>query len=238
MEFGVHLPLMEWQGEGQSLTRLQAAVDAAGITASTRSPSTTTSSSRRRGSTVSGARGGRRAFRENDACDHILTRFAARPYAAAKAIAALDIPSDGRVTPASAQARRSGDYEAIGLPFDDAGLGHTTSRRRARSCGPCSGTRARRPQAGRPAITRPRGDPLAPPPRRDSRVPLWIGSWGSEPGLRRVARLADGWLASATTRPARSFAAARELLGESWRTGGRSRSMSSNSRSLLPELRW
>ena len=23
-------------------------------------------------------------------------------------------------------------------------------------------------------------------------VPIWIGSWGSEPGLRRIARLADG----------------------------------------------
>jgi alkanesulfonate monooxygenase SsuD/methylene tetrahydromethanopterin reductase-like flavin-dependent oxidoreductase (luciferase family) len=28
-------------------------------------------------------------------------------------------------------------------------------------------------------------------------VPIWIGSWGSNAGLRRVARLADGWLSSA-----------------------------------------
>jgi alkanesulfonate monooxygenase SsuD/methylene tetrahydromethanopterin reductase-like flavin-dependent oxidoreductase (luciferase family) len=28
-------------------------------------------------------------------------------------------------------------------------------------------------------------------------LPIWIGSWGSERGLRRVARLADGWLSSA-----------------------------------------
>ena len=27
--------------------------------------------------------------------------------------------------------------------------------------------------------------------------PIWIGSWGSDAGLRRVARLGDGWLASA-----------------------------------------
>jgi len=34
-------------------------------------------------------------------------------------------------------------------------------------------------------------------------VPLWIGSWGSAAGLRRVARLGDGWLASAyNTTPA------------------------------------
>ena len=37
-------------------------------------------------------------------------------------------------------------------------------------------------------------DKLTPSPRQE--VPLWIGSWGSEAGLRRVARLADGWLSS------------------------------------------
>jgi alkanesulfonate monooxygenase SsuD/methylene tetrahydromethanopterin reductase-like flavin-dependent oxidoreductase (luciferase family) len=31
----------------------------------------------------------------------------------------------------------------------------------------------------------------------DAHLPIWIASWGSEAGLRRVARLGDGWLASA-----------------------------------------
>ncbi len=34
-----------------------------------------------------------------------------------------------------------------------------------------------------------------PRPRRDG-PPIWIGSWGSEIGLRRVARRGDGWIAS------------------------------------------
>ena len=38
-------------------------------------------------------------------------------------------------------------------------------------------------------------EPLLPLPPRG--VPLWLGSWGSAAGLRRVARLGDGWLASA-----------------------------------------
>lgn len=39
--------------------------------------------------------------------------------------------------------------------------------------------------------------------------PIWVGSWGSDAGLRRGARLADGWLASAyNTTP--------ELFGEAW----------------------
>src|SRR5207237_1811624 len=31
----------------------------------------------------------------------------------------------------------------------------------------------------------------------DAAPPIWIASWGSRAGLRRVARLGDGWLASA-----------------------------------------
>src|SRR5262249_28293342 len=37
---------------------------------------------------------------------------------------------------------------------------------------------------------------LAPTPAQRPGPPIWIGSWGSPAGLRRVARLADGWLAS------------------------------------------
>lgn len=33
-------------------------------------------------------------------------------------------------------------------------------------------------------------------PQKDG-VPIWIGSWGSNAGLKRVVRLADGWLSSA-----------------------------------------
>src|SRR5688572_32399326 len=41
------------------------------------------------------------------------------------------------------------------------------------------------------------GIDLEPKPLQRSSPPIWIGSWGSDAGLRRVARLGDGWLASA-----------------------------------------
>jgi alkanesulfonate monooxygenase SsuD/methylene tetrahydromethanopterin reductase-like flavin-dependent oxidoreductase (luciferase family) len=41
------------------------------------------------------------------------------------------------------------------------------------------------------------GVQVEPHPVQRPGVPIWIGSWGSETGLRRVARLADGWLSSA-----------------------------------------
>ncbi len=41
------------------------------------------------------------------------------------------------------------------------------------------------------------GIDLEPKPLQRPSPPIWIGSWGSDAGLRRVARLGDGWLASA-----------------------------------------
>ena len=47
---------------------------------------------------------------------------------------------------------------------------------------------------------------LLPPPAQPSGPPIWIGSWGSTAGLRRVARLGDGWLASGYNTTPDSFA--------------------------------
>jgi alkanesulfonate monooxygenase SsuD/methylene tetrahydromethanopterin reductase-like flavin-dependent oxidoreductase (luciferase family) len=48
---------------------------------------------------------------------------------------------------------------------------------------------------------------LQPPPAQPKGPPIWIGSWGSTAGLRRVARLGDGWLASGYNTTPESFAA-------------------------------
>jgi alkanesulfonate monooxygenase SsuD/methylene tetrahydromethanopterin reductase-like flavin-dependent oxidoreductase (luciferase family) len=42
---------------------------------------------------------------------------------------------------------------------------------------------------------------------------VWIASWGSAAGLRRVARVGDGWLASAYNTDPERFAAALGTLG-------------------------
>ncbi len=61
-----------------------------------------------------------------------------------------------------------------------------------------------------------RGIRLEPEPAQPGGPPIWVGSWGSDAGLRRVARLGDGWLASAyNTTPedfAKGLAKLRELL--------------------------
>jgi alkanesulfonate monooxygenase SsuD/methylene tetrahydromethanopterin reductase-like flavin-dependent oxidoreductase (luciferase family) len=47
--------------------------------------------------------------------------------------------------------------------------------------------------------------------------PLWIASWGSPAGLRRVAELGDGWLASAYNTTPDAFAGALDRLADAGR---------------------
>jgi alkanesulfonate monooxygenase SsuD/methylene tetrahydromethanopterin reductase-like flavin-dependent oxidoreductase (luciferase family) len=53
---------------------------------------------------------------------------------------------------------------------------------------------------------------LEPRPLQPFGPPIWVGSWGSDAGLRRVARLADGWLASAYNTTPEVFGHALEAL--------------------------
>lgn len=62
---------------------------------------------------------------------------------------------------------------------------------------------------------------LSPSPRLRRGVPVWIGSRGSPAGLRRVARLGDGWLAFAYNTTPEAFAAAMTLLDGELGTTGR-----------------
>ena len=54
--------------------------------------------------------------------------------------------------------------------------------------------------------------PLEPRPNRPDGPPIWIGSWGSDAGLRRVARSGDGWLASAYNTTPEQMAEGRDKL--------------------------
>ncbi len=58
-------------------------------------------------------------------------------------------------------------------------------------------------------------DGVGPKPRPErGGPPIWIGSWGSERGLRRVTRMGDGWIASGFNITPKRFAAAWQRLAE------------------------
>ena len=50
------------------------------------------------------------------------------------------------------------------------------------------------------------------PPQPTRTPPLWISSWGSTAGIRRVAELGDGWLASAYNTTPAAFSHALDQL--------------------------
>jgi alkanesulfonate monooxygenase SsuD/methylene tetrahydromethanopterin reductase-like flavin-dependent oxidoreductase (luciferase family) len=127
----------------------------------------------------------------------------------------LDLLSDGRVIAGVGPGSSERDYDAVGVPheerwerFDEA----TAILRSLLRDDPPPQTRRHYPLPG---------SPLAPAPRRPGGVPLWIGSWGSPAGLRRVARLGDGWLASAYNTTPDAFRTARESLAQQLAAAGR-----------------
>ena len=88
------------------------------------------------------------------------------------ALVGLQHLSEGRLTAALTPGSTSADYELVGIPFAE---------------------RWGRFDVAIKALKRYLEGPRA----SASRPPLWITSWGSEAGLRRVARHGEGWLASA-----------------------------------------
>jgi alkanesulfonate monooxygenase SsuD/methylene tetrahydromethanopterin reductase-like flavin-dependent oxidoreductase (luciferase family) len=194
LELGVHLPLMEFGDEGQSLARLTRTVDAAregGLAGIAANDHFLFSTPWLDGPTALAA------VLERSGSMDLATTIALvslrGPVALAKTLAALDLLSGGRVIAGVGPGSSERDYEAVGIPYEDrwGRFEHAVTELRALLND---------------------DSPLEPRPRRP--IPIWIGSWGSPAGLRRVARLADGWLASAYNTTPEAFGAARATLPE------------------------
>ena len=124
------------------------------------------------------------------------------PVPLAKTLAALDLLSGGRVIAGVGPGSSERDYNAVGVPYEERWKRFDEATAILR------------------ALLRD-DSPLAPAPRRSGGVPLWIGSWGSKAGLRRVARLGDGWFASAYNTTPEVFGTAKESLSEELRARGK-----------------
>ena len=124
------------------------------------------------------------------------------PVAVAKAAAALDALSGGRFVLGVGPGSSAADYGAAGVPFEERWPRFDASVRVLRA----ALTDARAPVSGRFYDT-PALEPRPPRP-----LPIWIGSWGSAAGLRRVVRLGDGWLASAYNTTPDQISAGRDIL--------------------------
>jgi alkanesulfonate monooxygenase SsuD/methylene tetrahydromethanopterin reductase-like flavin-dependent oxidoreductase (luciferase family) len=203
LELGVHLPLMEFGDEGQSLGRLTRGVDAArecGLAAVSANDHFLFQTPWLDGLTALAA------VAERSGSMQLATTVALvslrGPVPLAKTLAALDVLSGGRVVAGVGPGSSERDYHAAGIPWEERWPRFEDAVTRLRELlGPDS--------------------ELAPAPRRGGGIPLWLGSWGSEAGLRRVARLGDGWFASAYNTAPADFRIACGSLSEELRARGR-----------------
>jgi probable F420-dependent oxidoreductase len=123
------------------------------------------------------------------------------PVALAKSLAAIDLLSGGRLVVGVGPGSSARDYAAVGIPFEERWKRLDEAVQALRALWLGEGT----PFKGEFYSTE--GVTLEPRPAQRSGPPIWIGSWGSKAGLRRVARLGDGWLASAYNTTPEAFAA-------------------------------
>jgi alkanesulfonate monooxygenase SsuD/methylene tetrahydromethanopterin reductase-like flavin-dependent oxidoreductase (luciferase family) len=217
MDLGMHLPLMQFGAQPVSPGRVRRAVDAArecgfaGLAANDHfvfktpwldGPTTLASVIERSG--------------EMTLATTVSLAVLRGPVGLAKTLAAIDILSEGRLIAALGPGSSERDYNAIGVPFEERWKRFEeaiTLLRALLNGDPLPGDLRYYPV--------PPDLKLEPGTGHERSIPLWIGSWGSKVGLARVARAADGWLASAyNTNPDR-FSATRDLLARRLEDRGR-----------------
>ena len=137
------------------------------------------------------------------------------PVALAKSMAAIDLLSGGRLLVGLGPGSSARDYAAVGIPFEQRWKRLEEAILMMRALWHEEGS----PFEGEFYSTE--GIELEPYPAQQPGPPVWIGSWGSEAGLRRTARLGEGWLASAYNSTPEQFAGARLRLGEHLRATGK-----------------
>jgi alkanesulfonate monooxygenase SsuD/methylene tetrahydromethanopterin reductase-like flavin-dependent oxidoreductase (luciferase family) len=113
------------------------------------------------------------------------------PVQLAKTLGAIDVLSGGRLVVGVGPGSSADDYGAAGLRFQERWrrFDEALAALRVLLHGDATGFEGEF-YSTRDVMLEPR------PVQRPGR-PIWIASWGSPAGLRRVARLGDGWLASA-----------------------------------------
>lgn len=129
------------------------------------------------------------------------------PVQLAKTLAALDLLSGGRLIVGVGPGSSPRDYAIADIPFEERWGRLDESVQTLRSLF----KKGAPPFQGKFYSTE--DLELEPYPAQSSGPPIWLGSWGSPAGLRRTARLGDGWLASAYNTTPESFQDALSRLG-------------------------
>jgi alkanesulfonate monooxygenase SsuD/methylene tetrahydromethanopterin reductase-like flavin-dependent oxidoreductase (luciferase family) len=138
------------------------------------------------------------------------------PVQLAKTLTAIDILSEGRLVIGVGPGSSARDYEAVAIPFEE------RWRRFDESLHVLRALLEGDPDGYQGTFYSARGIMLEPRPAQRPRPPIWVGSWGSPPGLRRVIRHGDGWLASVYNTTPERFRGCLDSFDDELRAAGRS----------------
>ena len=126
----------------------------------------------------------------------ILNIVVRNPVICAKALAAVDILSSGRLFAGVGPGSSRGDYDACGIDFSERWPRFSEALEILVSLLSSDNNSGRSiDYMGKYYSLKEML--LTPKPVQKPHPPIYIGSWGSEIGLKRVAKYGDGWMASA-----------------------------------------
>jgi alkanesulfonate monooxygenase SsuD/methylene tetrahydromethanopterin reductase-like flavin-dependent oxidoreductase (luciferase family) len=137
------------------------------------------------------------------------------PVPLAKCLGAIDRLSGGRLIACVGPGSSERDYAVVGIPFDERWKRFDEAIQTLRALWNREGA------VYQGSFYNTEGIMLEPFPAKKSGPPIWVGSWGSKAGLRRVARLADGWLPSGYNTTPELFAKDWQQLQEFLVTNGK-----------------
>jgi alkanesulfonate monooxygenase SsuD/methylene tetrahydromethanopterin reductase-like flavin-dependent oxidoreductase (luciferase family) len=130
------------------------------------------------------------------------------PMVLAKTLAAIDLLSGGRLVVGVGPGSSERDYNAAGVPFEERWKRFNEVIEVLRTLWtPCS-------EGFEGSFYSTDGIQLEPYPAQRPAPPIWVASWGAKAGLRRVARHGDGWLASGYNTTPEGFAESLAYLSE------------------------
>ena len=125
----------------------------------------------------------------------ILNIVVRNPVVCAKALAAIDILSSGRLFAGVGPGSHRGDYDACGMDFSERWPRFSEALQILVMLLSSNKTSKSIDYKGKYYALR--DIILLPKPVQKPHPPIYVGSWGSEIGLKRLAKYSNGWMASA-----------------------------------------
>ena len=126
----------------------------------------------------------------------ILNIVVRNPVVSAKALAAIDILSSGRIFAGVGPGSHIGDYDACGIDFNQRWPRFSEALQILVTL-LSSGDNSSTPFDHKGKYYTLKDILLTPKPIQKPHPPVYVGSWGSDIGLKRLARYSNGWMASA-----------------------------------------